>query len=122
MKLSDFKTIVNESRVPVDISMTIGNIIRDGKITDTVQAVMLANAILFLKKATDNSEWSNFDQYRPNGEDGNIVQDLKATDPHVQVELAKEVMAIITSHNMVPVLGSTPSACAFVSNALRAQR
>lgn len=121
MKLSDFKPIINEARVPIDITMIIGNIIRDGKITDTVQAVMLANAILFLQKAKDQTEWSNFDQFRPNLEDGNIVQHLKATDPNVQVQLASEVMAIINSHNMVPVLGSTPNSCAFVSSILRAQ-
>lgn len=122
MKLSEIKNVkINESVVPITTSMTIAEIVKAGKITNTAQAFVLANALLFLRKSVNPSNWANFDQYRPAGTDGNIVQELKNAKPDVQVALAQEVLDIIHTQNTVPVLGINPDARAFVQSVLRAQ-
>ena len=121
MKLSELKTI-NEGRVPITLEMVIREVVKDGKITNEVQAITLATIIAYLQIANDILDWSAIDEYRDAALRGDLVKYVKAIPPEEQVKIATELLIVISCHNKVQAVSSAPNLMTFMNTTLQAQR
>lgn len=90
MKLSEIKPLLTEGIIPSHITMILQEVLRCGKITNTVQAMIMAQLIDFFQFGNAMSI-RNFDEARPTNKD--LLDSVKAMEAAQQVELASWLLS-----------------------------
>lgn len=118
LSFKEFSTLT-ESHAAPHITMTLQQVIDAGKVTNTVQVVIMAQLIAALKDSPDNvAVVKNVSEYPISNIDS--IKNLPAAD---QVELAKQLLLQISPGFHIGPCETDPTASssAWINNVLRHQ-
>jgi 2-phospho-L-lactate transferase/gluconeogenesis factor (CofD/UPF0052 family) len=92
MKLKQIKPtpIICEGRVDPNIMMSIQNVIKDGQITDTFQAVMMVRILEMLKYGDFYNQQNFWEVTMPTQKE--LLDHVRGLEPAMQVKLAEKFL------------------------------
>jgi len=95
MKLKEIKntSIITEGRVDPNVLMSIQNIIKDGKISDTFQAVMMVRILEMLKYGNFYDQQNFWEVTMPTQKE--LLDEIRNLEPATQVKLAEKFLHML---------------------------